>query len=153
MRALPVRLLTVCLLAAPISLATLPFAGSAGSAGSAGDASRATCSAVSGMITGTDQLTGCTENTTGGSGRIKSTGNLIDTVRWENGGKTIFKITGGPTTKRNPCPPGTFVVKLRGEVTRSTGEANDISGRVSATACLAMNGSSVSLAPGTVWRF
>jgi hypothetical protein len=149
MRALPGRLLTVCLLAAPISLATLPLASSAGAA------FETTCSAISGTITGRpDHLTGCTESTTGGSGRFKSTGNLVDTVRWKNGGKTVFQFTNGPAPKRNSCPPGTFVVTLRGRVTRSIGEdAMGIRGRVSATVCLASNGSSVSLAPGTVWRF
>lgn len=117
-----------------------------------GAAARTTCTSVSGRVTGSDHLKGCTLATTGGSGRLSSIGSDVDLVRWRNHGTTTFQITGASKPK-GTCPPGEEQVTIRGKVTESTGAASGIHGRVEATVCFPPSGKPVTLAAGTTFDF
>ena len=142
----------------PLAVLLLTLSGSLGAlvlAGPAEAAATTTCSALSGKVESpTASLTGCTSSTTGGSGTLSASHTKnVDTVKWENGGSTNFRLkgNGGSGTQ---CPPGSLEIMLKGTVTKSTGAAASIEGAVSADICLkGTKKGKVSLLAGTVFTF
>ncbi len=112
-----------------------------------------TCDALSGKAVRTrGSLTGCTASTTGGSGRLTGSG-VVDTVNWANGGTTTFNLESHIVNK-SACASGAMEIALKGSVTKSTGAAAGIKGRVSARLCFsATKPEKVSLLAGTVFKF
>jgi hypothetical protein len=137
-----------------VFLAVLSSSGTLTLSDAAGATSSTTCSAVSGNVgDATNHLAGCTKSTTGGSGTLSvaQTGDkTVDTVTWKNNGTTSFVVT--TRSGANRCPSGSFEVRIRSTVTKSTGAAASIKGKVSADACITGLGN-VSLLTGTVWKF
>ena len=99
MRTLSIRLLTVALLASPVTMIALPLDQAAGAATPA-----TTCSVLAGPVAGPGRLSGCTRSTTGGRGtfELATAGRRLttDIVHWKNGGTTTFKFTNGATRPR-----------------------------------------------------
>lgn len=148
MRRLSNRLLIVFLFTVPSSLVTLALSDSAGAA------SGTICSDVSGNVGNpTSHLAGCTKSTTGGSGTlsfVQKGEKTVDTVTWKNDGTTTFVVTTRSGTNR--CPSGSFEIEIRSTVTKSTGAAASIKGKVSVDVCVTGSGN-VSLLMGTAWKF
>jgi pectate lyase len=135
-------------------IAVLSSSGTLAVSDSAEAASATTCNAVSGNVgNSTNHLAGCTKSTTGGSGTLSfaQTGDkTVDTVTWKNDGTTSFVVT--TRSGANRCPSDSFEVRIRSTVTKSTGAAASIKGKVFADACITGLGN-VSLLTGTVWKF
>jgi len=112
-----------------------------------------TCDALSGKAVSTSgSLTGCTASTTGGAGRLTGSG-VVDTVNWANGGTTTFRLESHIVNK-SACASGGMEIALKGNVTKSTGAAAGIKGRVSARLCFTgTKPEKVSLLTGTVFKF
>lgn len=112
-----------------------------------------TCDALSGKAVSTSgSLTGCTASTTGGAGRLTGSG-VVDTVNWANGGTTTFRLESHIVNK-SACASGGMEITLKGNVTKSTGAAAGIKGRVSARLCFTgTKPEKVSLLTGTVFKF
>jgi len=112
-----------------------------------------TCDALSGKaVSPSGSLTGCTAATTGGSGHLTGSG-VVDTVNWANGGTTTFRLNSHIVNKSD-CASGAMEIALKGTVTKSTGAAAGIKGRVSAHLCFTgTKPEKVSLLTGTVFKF
>jgi hypothetical protein len=150
MRVLTVRVVVT------LALVITPGIGAVSLSTQAGAASLATCSGVAGKAQGAHlALSGCTVATTGGSGLLGAdTSGTGDVVKWSNGGTTKFKFTDVPPSGAKQHCPGKTEVHLQGHVTKSTGSAVAVFGKVSAYPCLPIAGrGDVSLVRGTLWRF
>jgi hypothetical protein len=140
-----------------LALVVAPVVGAVGLTTQAGAASSTTCSGVVGTVKGKHAtLNGCTIATTGGSGvvGVDASGGG-DLVKWSNGGTTKFKFKPVKVNAaKNPCPSGQKEDHLQAKVIKSTGAAASVSGNVSAYLCIPRSGKgSVTLVPGTLWRF
>jgi hypothetical protein len=140
-----------------LALVVAPVVGAVGLTTQAGAASSTTCSGVVGTVKAKHAtLNGCTIATTGGSGVVgadaSGTGDL---VKWSNGGTTKFKFKPVKiNAAKNPCPSRQIEDHLQAKVITSTGAAASVSGNVSAYLCIPRSGKgSVTLVPGTLWRF
>jgi hypothetical protein len=140
-----------------LALVTAPVIGAVGLSTQAGAASATTCSSVVGTVKAKHAtVNGCTVATTGGSGVLGVDASANgDLVKWANGGTTTFKFKPVKVNAaKNPCPSGQREDHLQAKVIKSTGAAAAVSGQVSAYLCIPKSGKgSVTLVPGTLWRF
>ena len=138
--------------AAVIGATTLGALSSVGTASAAG--SKITCTTLTGSITTTITLSGCSGNTGGASTALPSsvlaTGG---TITWVNGKTTAVAITLGHTEtdpgETRSCPVGTSEFESRGTVTADTTGSAPVGGVARSEECY--NGV-LSFEPGTALK-
>ncbi len=146
-----VRLLMVPALAVPVVAASLALAGPA-TAGSV------VCTALTGDATGSPnppQITGCNDTAnTGGTGTAVGALKSPSTMSWSTaGGTTVITFKDKLVTgAKNKCAAGDTEATIKGKVKgHGTGTGTSVSGKVSATVCVAPSGA-LSLLAGTTFK-
>ena len=131
----------------------------ASSLASAGGASAAglkiKCTSMTGNISGTITLTGCTPGATGGSSIPMPAATLLATggsINWVNGKNTTVTLASSTTETDTDkaggsCPRGTTEYETKGRVTADTTGSAPVGGKASSEACVNATTGAVSIEP------